>query len=249
MTDLNLVQNKIRPRDKKLLGEAVFNNPKSQLKYFACNEWKIGPDDTSLSLSKKDLGAHDFVLIAGLLSKNPKVEKLDLSFNHGACGSYQGSGQYDESVDGIHAICDALLLPDLGRVTSLNLAGNNIKAEGCYLLAQLLERNTELKSLDLSCNQLLMSGPASVDLGSFEAFCEALKGTRSLASLNLSETSLCAYRDHYRILHGVRQGVHALCAAVQANQSLTKLNASRNFMGHEDVIHLTEICSDRVRRK
>jgi len=242
MTELNLAQNKLRPRDKKILGDALFGNPRCQLKYFQCNEWSIKPEDTAVKLPDKKLGAQDFILLAGLLSKNPNIKELDLSNNHGACGDYQGSGQYDEQVDGIHALCEALFLPTSARITSLNLSGNNIKAVGCDLIAQLLDRNSELTSLDLSCNQLLMNGPSSIEIGSFEAFCEALKGNKKLRNLNLSETSLCAYRDQWRVQQRERKGVAALCDAVEANNSITELDVSRNYMGHEDVIRLSAVC-------
>lgn len=243
MTNLNLAHNNLRPRDKKVLGEALFSNSQSQLKYFSCNEWSIGPEDTSLKLSRKNLGAHDFVLIAGLMSKNQTITEVDLSFNHGACGDYQGSGQYDEAVEGIHALCDALMLS--ARVTSLNLAGNNIKAVGCDLIAQLLEKTSALTDLDLSCNQLLMNGPASIEILSFQAFCESLKRSKTLRALNLAENSLCAYRDYWRIMHGERRGIQALCSALESNNSITRLDVSRNYMGHEDVTHLRMICDGK----
>ena len=79
--------------------------------------------------------------IATFLSKNTKLEELDLSHNNLLS-------------DGAIKICWA----KLSKLTSFNISHNGITANAAEDLAAFLSRNTELQQLDLSHNSLLSCG-------------------------------------------------------------------------------------------
>ena len=79
--------------------------------------------------------------IATFLSRNPKLEELDLSHN-------------DLLSAGAMKIC----WTKLSKLTSFNISHNGIKANAAEDIATFLSRNTELQQLDLSHNSLLSRG-------------------------------------------------------------------------------------------
>ena len=86
---------------------------------------------------------------------------------------------------------------------SLDLGGNLIDSEGAKIIAQALKTNTTLKSLDLGGNRIDSEGAKII--------AQALKTNTSLESLNLTSS------------HIDSEGIKAVSQALKVNTTLTKL--------------------------
>ena len=105
-------------------------------------------------------------------------------------------------------------------LTTLNLSRNSIGAEGATTLSQALAVNTSLTTLDLSDNSIRSEGATSLS--------QALAVNTSLTTLNLSRNSIGT------------EGATSLSQALTLNTSLTTLNLSFNLIGVEDATSLSQ---------
>ena len=103
-------------------------------------------------------------------------------------------------------------------LTTLDLSMNSIGAEGATLLSQTLPVNTSLTTLDLSDNSIGAEGATSLS--------QALTVNTSLTTLDLSDNSIGA------------EGATSLSQVVAVNTSLTTLDLSDNSIGAEGATSL-----------
>ena len=96
---------------------------------------------TALNMSYNEIASEAASSIATFLSRNPKLEKLDLSHN-----KLQSAG--------IIIICKVNLL----NLITLNISNNNITVEAAEDIASFLYHNAKLQALDLSCSDLQETG-------------------------------------------------------------------------------------------
>jgi len=196
---------------------------------------------TQLDLSDRGLGDVGARLLALLVSGNAVLTKLDVSRNSigggyvkasevegdskeaGAKVIYHGNevtvikgvdsdGDIKiEDLTGVRAIANML---EVNKVlTSLNLSGNEVGAEGAKALASALEVNAVLTSLNLYYNNIGPSGALAIAgaLKVNKALASALRVNGVLTSLNLSYIEVGA------------EGAKALASALEVNAALTSL--------------------------
>jgi Leucine-rich repeat (LRR) protein len=150
---LNVKDNKIGDDGKRSRGKAI---QESNVQFLVCDEWSVTQDTTELDVSGKDLQAAGAALLGGVISNNGALKSLDISSNN--LVGKKGTGRYetvdaeysDESDEeeeimepdfsGIIAIANAI--PDMGAMTSLNLASNGLGAEGAKIIAAFLPKCT-----------------------------------------------------------------------------------------------------------
>eukprot|EP00665_Eupelagonemidae_sp_cell47_P001438 gene1439-3918_t len=111
----------------------------------------------------------------------------------------------------------------------LALKWKRLSALDAALLAALLEHNPRITQLDLSWNTEL--GDAAPALGA------AIEASRTLADVNLSETSVCARPE----------GVAALRRAITAAPALVRLNLQHSGACAEAAASLFEAAAARLR--
>ena len=119
----------------------------------------------ALNLSYNEIAPEAANSIVTFLSRNPKLEKLDLSYN-----KLQSAG--------IIMICKANLL----NLTALNISNNNITVEAADDIATFLYRNTKLQGVDLSYSDLQETGCRNIF--------KVLKNTNVLTSLKISNCNV-----------------------------------------------------------
>ena len=119
-----------------------------------------------LVISHNDINSIVADVIASFLSRNTKLQELDLSHNH-------------LRTAGAISICKM----NLSKLFSFNLSHNSITSEVTNELASFLSRNANLKFLDLSSNNLQR-------LGNMDIFFKVLQNISVLSSLNVGSNSV-----------------------------------------------------------
>ena len=105
---------------------------------------------TTLNLNRNQIGDEGGIAIGKALGVNATLKTLDLSFNQ-LCGlDAFGKGTYDAT--GIEALASALEVN--ATMTDLNLAGNEIGADGGIAIGKALGVNASLTTLNLADNRL-----------------------------------------------------------------------------------------------
>ena len=113
--------------------------------------------------------------------------------------------------EGAKLLADAL--QQNRTLTSLNLAGNQIGDEGAKALAEALTQNRTLTSLSLGANNIGAEG--------VKALADALKQNRTLTNLDLGANNIGA------------EGAKEMAGALQQNRTLTSLDLGNNEIGDE----------------
>jgi len=168
----------------------------------------------SINLQKNDCTGEDLQIVARVLSRTTKLERLNLNYND--------LGEYNEQ-SAWYAFGDKL-----GKNRSLkvlSLVGCKI---GEYVSAKIswaLRSGCCLTSLNLTDNNIRDSGAKVLAQALIEA-------PKTLTTLSLSKNSI---RD---------TGIISIAKALAKNQSLTSLDLSENQAGYEGIIALGENISD-----
>uniref|UniRef100_A0A3P9C661 NACHT LRR and PYD domain-containing protein n=1 Tax=Maylandia zebra TaxID=106582 RepID=A0A3P9C661_9CICH len=153
------------------------------------------------------------VSLASALKSNPShLRELDLSYNH-------------PGVSGVKLLLERLEDPEC-RLETLNMPGCCLKNKCCQVFASVLSSNSQLRQLDLSCNDLQDSGVQllSAGLGSSKCRLETLR----LSCCGITEES-CVF----------------LASALKSNPShLRELDLSYNHPGLSGVKLLLERLED-----
>ena len=97
---------------------------------------------TKINISNNAVGEQAADDIGNFLSKNTELKELDLSHNN-------------LDATGIRNICRKL---NISHLTKINISNNAIGEQAADDIGNFLSKNTELKELDLSCNNLYESG-------------------------------------------------------------------------------------------
>mmetsp|Transcript_9622 Transcript_9622/g.28154 ORF Transcript_9622/g.28154 Transcript_9622/m.28154 type:complete len:501 (-) Transcript_9622:46-1548(-) len=135
-----------------------------------------------------------------------------------------------------------------GRLTTLDLQGNDVGNEGARALAKALPGSRSLTALSLPANSIRASGAG--------ALAEALRVNHALRDLNLryndvgdgGAVSLAEALPHNKVLrnlvlsgNGIRdEGAQALADALTRNQALRNLDLQGNEIGDEGALALAE---------
>ena len=182
-----------------------------------------------LRLRRRHLCPNQIAVLAASLGLGAATTVVDLAEND--CGDR-----------GAASIASALLSPQT-RITSLDVSDCGIGEAGAQALAGALSRNTTLRSLCLSSNDMVGGSAPGVS-----ALCAALRKNSALRSLDLSSTALSAAgaEELAEALSGaagaslleLRLGdnpVGASAAALVAVRSLTRLDLSEASLGDDGV--------------
>jgi Ran GTPase-activating protein (RanGAP) involved in mRNA processing and transport len=201
-----------------------------------------------LNLASNNLGA--LVLPEGWTKNYGEVDgKYGNVFTH-ADGTKQM--EHPGKPEGIIALANAI--PNMGAMTSLNLASNSLGVEGAKIIAAFLPKCTALMSLNMSKNgikgaeagkalgdalagntvlkELDLSGEycyPNMDIGFVKAFTPGLSDNVALTSLNLSSNYLTGDDGDDM------SGVTALANAIPDMGALTALNLAENSIGANTV--------------
>jgi len=181
--------------------------------------------------------------IAGVLSLNVQIQELDLSGNN-----LQSTG--------FVVICKAL--QQLSTLTKLFLANNNVtgNAHVAVSIAKVLSKNTQLKEIDLSENNLQSA--------SFLLLCKALQKFSTLTKLffsnnnNTTDDAFLAIYMAKALSHNTQlreldlsgnnlksAGCSAICRAF-SGMSLTKLSLLNNNITYEAVDDIADLLSHNI---
>jgi hypothetical protein len=107
----------------------------------------------------------------------------------------------------------------MGALLSLDISSNSLSAKGTKLLAEALESNQTMTSLNISSNSMAFDGKRNRDISGFAALADAIKDMKALTKLNVSDNGL-------RERHG-----KVLGEMLKANSTLLELNLSKNYGG------------------
>ena len=148
--------------------------------------------------------------------KECKIENsyfhIELARTFGACLEVQEANlEGQEGIDDAAAAVLAAVLETNTTLTHLYLSCNNLGPAGAVSLATALETNTTLTNLNLSINNLGLAGA--------ESLATALKTNTALTNLDLSGNSIGP------------AGAESLATALKTNTTLTNLDLSGNNLG------------------
>ena len=148
--------------------------------------------------------------------KECKIENsyfhIELARTFGACLEVQEANlEGQEGIDDATAAVLAAVLETNTTLTHLYLSCNNLGPAGAVSLATALETNTTLTNLNLSINNLGLAGA--------ESLATALKTNTALTNLDLSGNSIGP------------AGAESLATALKTNTTLTNLDLSGNNLG------------------
>ena len=178
---------------------------------------------TKINISNNAIGEQAADDIGNFLSKNTELKELDLSYNNLCAAS-------------ISNICTKL---NISHLTKINISNNAIGEQAAGDIGNFLSKNTELKELDLSYNNLYAAGISNIctklnishltkinisnnaigeqaadDIGNF------LSKNTELKELDLSHNNLDA------------TGISNICRNLNISH-LTKINISNNAIGEQ----------------
>ena len=105
------------------------------------------------------------------------------------------------------------IIKDITTITTIDLDGNSIGAEGCSSLAKALETNTTITTIDLHYNSIGAEGCSSL--------AKALETNTTITNINLFRNSIGA------------EGCSSLAKALETNTTITTINLSSNSIGDE----------------
>jgi hypothetical protein len=141
ISSANLLKNGISIDQARVLASILKDHP--TLKSLCGNKG----DETELDMSAKMSGAEDAIMLAPEITDNGALSSLDLSSckltrgtfhgRNGGMNPHEFDSNYDTDMSGVTALANAI--KDMGAMTSLNLASNNLWAEGAKIVAEAIK--------------------------------------------------------------------------------------------------------------
>jgi hypothetical protein len=212
---LSLKDNRLATKEGgKALAQALANNSALKELDVSSNIWKdeygncegdgpgfaqelaVGVKDNGallvLSLKGNFLYAEGGEALAAGLQGNQGITELNISSNN--LGWKDRFGKVDMS--GVIALANAI--PDMGALLVLNLASNNLFAEGIELLAEALKGNQIMTELNVSDNAATWDGNKPGEMSGVIALADAIPDMRAMTSLNLASNALCGLDKYGR---------------------------------------------------
>jgi Ran GTPase-activating protein (RanGAP) involved in mRNA processing and transport len=126
---------------------------------------------------------------------------------------------------------------DKGAMASLDVSNNTLGSEGASIIAEALQTNTTLTSLNISSNYLAHSKPTVQDVGDMSgviALTNAISDNGALLSLNLSKNQILSKESGKAL-------AHALADAIPNMGALSVTNVLGNLIGKEQLTRLQAI--------
>jgi hypothetical protein len=172
---------------------------------------------TEADFSNKNLGIRGAIIISAWITHKDKgaLTVLDVSNNriglltHAAWsdtgqGGFWTTGRRYQHVDGrkqddkpedvefkpLGVIILANAIKDMGALLVLNLASNNLFAEGIELLAEALKGNQIMTELNVSSNAATWDGNKHGEMSGVIALADAIPDMRALTKLDISDNSI-----------------------------------------------------------
>jgi Ran GTPase-activating protein (RanGAP) involved in mRNA processing and transport len=172
---------------------------------------------TKLDISKNNLRAEGGRAVAEALKGNQMMTELNIASND---LGYKAGGYHVVDKSGVAAIAN--VIGDMGALTSLNMAKNDMKgAEAGKALGGALATNTVLKELDLSGQPSTSQRPVypNMDVAFVKAFAPGLSDNGALTKFDISWNDIRA------------EGGKALAVGLKGNHVMTELNVAENWLG------------------
>jgi hypothetical protein len=231
LSSLNLASNNMRAAGAKHIVQAISQVYCSNGAHFEettllwgskckhCGNSKADHNNGALSvLSLKDnklLTKEAGKALAQALAGNSTLKELDVSDNnwrqYDTAGDWMGDGPgFVQQL--------AIGLKDNRAISSLNLAQNNLWAEGTKVLAEALKANQIMTELNLSDNSATFDGEKHGEMSGIVALAEAIPDMGALTKLIMSENCLCT-----------KEAGQALGNMLKANSVLKELDVSNNY--------------------
>jgi hypothetical protein len=157
---------------------------------------------SSVNLLKNDMGTDQAQALVSILKEHPSLKSL--------CGNKGDETELDMSGKMKGAVDAIMLVPEIidnGALLVLNLASNNLFAEGIELLAEALKGNQIMTELNVSDNAATWDGKKHREMSGVIALADAIPDMRAMTSLNLA--------NNFIGYGGNMDGIQALSSAGQ----------------------------------
>jgi hypothetical protein len=153
-----------------------------------------------LNLASNGIGK--LVLPEGWSEKYGKAAVYGYTHNDGREQKEAPAGSKPEG-----AIAIANAIKDMGALLVLNLASNNLYAEGIELLAEALQGNQIMTELNVSGNAATWDGNKHGEMSGVIALADAIPDMRALTKLNMSDNGMsCRFPDLTKLLTEMADG-------------------------------------------
>jgi hypothetical protein len=134
---------------------------------------------------------------------------------------------------------------DMGALLLLNLASNNICAEGTKLLAAALKGNQIMTKLNISSNVMTFGGTFWGDMSGIIPLADVISDMRAMTSLHVGQNNIPEKEMKEIIVDAMnKESMKMLCEVPIKDKTLTELDVSGLSLGSEGALVVAEYLRD-----